>query len=194
MSLKRGFWKKKPDWQAQCREVFSKDGYRYFKYIDEDKIPIKRFEQSEIILQEIQNRISTADIQRYIEVQRGFLHSEKTQTERLDAISQHLKMLEDRVQDLCPPELYFKLICNWWIREDEDPAIIDDDIAKEKLKSLSTNTPQDFFLQAGLGDFLPFQDATEKDANKYWQIASQRAEKFRELNQALATKLESTST
>ena len=43
------FWKKKPEWQALCREVFTKDGFRYFKYIDEDKIPIKRFEQSEII-------------------------------------------------------------------------------------------------------------------------------------------------
>lgn len=176
------------DWRKDCAFAFmDSDGKKYYRYRDELKVPIVRMRTVQQILREIQNRISDIDIELFLDNVKGELYREAPQQQRLENIGRYIGMLEDRVQQLAPPELLMRLVCAMYIREDQDPGVWSEDIENAKYERLMADSKGAlgvFFSQAGLQEYLPHPENIQRSVQEVLEDLQSRAEAFRAANKS----------
>ncbi len=68
------------------------------------------------------------------------------------------------------------LVAHTYIREDENPLIVDPIIHKEKIIQFnkdSSGVLADFFYTAGLSAFLPFSNSTQSDIERLLKLSQE---------------------
>lgn len=138
-------------------EFIDSNGMRYFRYIENDSMPLERMEMLQIILLEMDNRINYEDLDNFTDTALQLLNNEKSKT-RLTDISHLLMALKARRQCLYEPDLMFKLCAALYVREDQDPTKWDEEIEKEKVEQFKKDAAgglHDFFYSRGLAKYLP---------------------------------------
>nr|MBP6732098.1 hypothetical protein [Chitinophagales bacterium] len=106
---------------------------------------------------------------------------------KLTELGYWLGVLKDRKAILFDPTLLTEIAALLYIREDENPAVYNEQIHKEKFNLLWTDSQKggalyDFFQQAGLSRYIPSQSIT---AENWQQSLAEIMEKINKFNSTL---------
>lgn len=102
----------------------------------------------------------------------------------------HLLIEWERREDMIlHPDLMFDLVANKYIREDEDPAVIDKEIHSQKVAQFKKDSKEglyDFFYRAGLSQYMPYLTKLESEWEELWRTSEI---KIRVMNEHLKASL-----
>jgi hypothetical protein len=76
-----------------------------------------------------------------------------------------------RKEMILHPDVMFDLVATKYIREDEDPFVMDKIVHQEKIEQFKKDSVDglyDFFYQAGLSQYIPYLTKLESEWNEYW--------------------------
>jgi hypothetical protein len=79
--------------------------------------------------------------------------------------------MDKREEMLLHPDAMFDLMAHRYVRSDEDPAIIDNKIHKEKIEQFRKDSEgglYDFFYRMGLSMYIPYLTKLEKEWSEYY--------------------------
>lgn len=159
--LKWAFTQQKPtDWMSKCDFAFiDSNGKKYYKYKDEHQMPLNRFEQLNIYIQEYAARIDRPTIKSWINAANDVLNRKDDKRLKME-MGHLLKSLESRCDLLFEPDILLNIAMCQYIREDEKPDVWDENLQKEKVAQISKdkaagNALYFFFQEAGLNIYLP---------------------------------------
>lgn len=146
--------------RAKLREWFQlPDGTKYYQFQKQEWLPVTRYEQMQIRLQEMESRIGREDLQNWLK-----LAKEAVNKSKLADVGHLIGALEDRVNLLYDPVLMVRFISGIAIREDQiDTAHIwNEEIEEEKFNEIYTQVRAgglaDFFQKLHLTDIVNFSD------------------------------------
>ncbi len=94
-----------------------------------------------------------------------------------------------REEMLLHPDLMFDLVAYKYVREDEDPAVIDKEIHKQKIDQFKKDSKEglyDFFYRAGLSQYMPYLTKLESEWEEYFRASEI---KIRVMNEHLKASL-----
>ncbi len=161
-SKKKGFEKMK-------KMFVDSNGKAYYRYIDDLEIPIMRKGQLEKVLKEIQMGISVDESNKIDE----FILDEINKPKVDRAVIGHLILeRKNREKLLIHPELLFEAVAIMYIREDEEPTLVDKEITRQKIEQLKKDSVgglYDFFYSSGINTYLPFLEKSEEEWQEYWE-------------------------
>lgn len=173
---------------AKMHAVFvDSEGRKYFSYLSMDDCPLPRYEQLQITLQELDNRISYTDLDLFADTILKIANDEKRKTKVTDLGSMALA-LKKRRELLYEPELMFKMCSILYIREDQDPAVWDEDLEKGKIEQFKKDSRAglyDFFYSAGLRNYLPGSTQSKSESMQLQELENQ-TEQIAEFQKLLA--------
>ncbi len=146
------------------------NGKRYFVPVNDFDIPILRTKAIETAILALSRGLSQDELKKFIEAMKKAVGEGKKPDVAM--IGHLIIEMEKREDLLLHPDLMFDLVSYRYIREDEDPAIIDKDIHAQKVEQFkkdSTEGLYDFFYAAGLAQYIPYLTKLEREWSEYWQ-------------------------
>jgi hypothetical protein len=145
------------------------NGKRYLKYDDDFDIPIKRIQQLELRLKRVQRGLSSEDETQLLKACKDALNKgNKPDIARVGFIIEEMLMREEIIVH---EDLWFDIIALTLIREDEQATEVDWTIHKEKVEQFKKEASKDmysFFVQSGLGTYIPYLTKLEDDWNEFY--------------------------
>lgn len=147
---------------AKTEYVFSDSkGRNYRRYIRPEWMPLMRYEQMQIRLQEMEARIGRESLQEFAKATK--MAAEKQQ---LLTVARLMGELEERLNVLYDPQLIMRFISGLYIREDQMTTahIWNDKIEEEKYQQLITDNESGnlgfFFLKSDLTKHLMYSNGS----------------------------------
>jgi hypothetical protein len=145
-------------------------GMKYYRYKDDFNIPILRFQEIQKRLQLFSSGLSDKSILMLCEAMKKALN--KGNKPDIAEIGFLIKEIEKRANIYIDTDLLMDTACLMYIREDENPAVIDWIKHDEKVKQLTSDSKgglYDFFYLTGLMQYLPFVGTTQEEFNEFYQ-------------------------
>lgn len=148
------FNKAKPSWASLCSVAFKdKQGRRYYSYNDMLDMSILRKGEMEKYLIELRYGSDLSDVCEAMKEALGAADKKGNMNPDLPMIGYLVQEIIDRKKMLVVPEIMLKIIATTFIREDENPVIIDEEIMDQKLATFKTELQHGglahFFHSAG---------------------------------------------
>lgn len=151
------------------------NGERYHRFNEDLDIPVQRKGQIERIMQELEAGISQSELDRFLVAMSKALDGKdkkgnlKPDIPMIGWLIEEMKM---RKASILHPDILLELLCAVSIREDEDPAVWDEEIQQQKLIQIGKDCSEgsglyDFFHKASLRESIPFLDITQGKWNEY---------------------------
>lgn len=172
---------KKPGFEKLSFIFRDSDGKDYFKYTNDFEIPILRKGELERALLEIESGLSASELGRILKAMKDALSETKGDrfVPNIAKIGFLIEEMENRKEMLVHPELLFEVAAILYIREDEDPAIVDRQILSEKIVQLKKDSRDglyDFFYSRGLSTYIPFLEKSEEEFMEYYELSRKKLE------------------
>ena len=152
------------------------NGKRYFRYKDDFDIPILRKGKLEQLIKELGYGISKDEMTLFLDAMEKALNKGQADVSKIGFL---VTQMRERKDILIHPEILFEMVTTLYIREDENPALIDEEIHKEKFEQLKKDSQgglYDFFYTAGLQTYIPYLTKLEEDWNLYLEKATKELE------------------
>ena len=167
------------------------EGVKYYCYRDEEDIPLPRYEEIQIIIQEVENRISNVDLDEFVSKGEEIIFGAKYKkdADKVKNISHMFFAIKKRRELLYEPYLLFKLASALYVSEHQDPTIWDERYEETKLNRLkidATGGLRDFFYGAGLRNYLPPSWESMKESSLLQELKNQQ-QQVKEFQNLLAT-------
>lgn len=153
---KRSKLAKHPDFSKMEYKFIDSKGRRYYSYINDYDIPIKRFGQFKRFLMELANGMSRDEVKLFIGAMKGELNKPQI---ALDKIGFIINEMELRNDILFHEEIMFNMVAALYIREDQHPEKWDEEQEQVKanfLREEAQDNLYDFFVTASLGKYIPY--------------------------------------
>jgi len=157
------------------------NGKRYYKYIDDLDIPAERWGHINRLYQELGNCISGDELELFINAMDKELNPEVESGERkkidIGKIIVLVKEMKMRKEMLLHPDLMIEIVSSHYIREDENAAVWDEELHREKCKQFQKDKGgglRDFFQDAGLTVLMPFLRLSENDWKAYTEKSAKK--------------------
>lgn len=150
-------FKSKPDWLALTTYVFTdSNGVKYYKYIDDLNIPIVRFTHLQRFINELSNGLSRNEMTLLIDKL-----DEAYNKQDFSMVGFIITEIKNRRDYLVHEDIMFAMVAALYIREDQNPAVWDEDIEDEKIEQFKLDSKKkgriyDFFNGAGMSKYLPY--------------------------------------
>lgn len=172
---------KKPGFEKLSFIFRDSEGKDYYKYANDFEIPILRKGELERVLLEIESGLSASELGRILKAMKDALSETKGDrfVPNIAKIGFLIEEMENRKEMLVHPELLFEVAAILYIREDEDPAIVDRQILSEKivqLKKDSVDGLYDFFYSRGLSTYIPYLEKSEEEFTEYYELSRKKLE------------------
>lgn len=167
-------------------------GNVYYRYQKDFDIPILRFKEIQTRLALFSSGLSETSIKLICESMKKALNSGRKSD--LAVIGALIIEMEKRANIYIDTDLLMDTACLLYIRGDENPAIIDWSIHKEKVTQLTVDSMgglYDFFYTTGLVTYLPFVGTTEEEFNLYYRESEVKMKAIQKFNQKYITESES---
>jgi hypothetical protein len=138
------------------------NGKRYFRYMSDMEAPIPRLKAFEMKFKELTAGISRETMDLIITAMESALKETDGRGHmkpNIAMIGHLITEMRNRKENLIDPEIMMEMVAYLYIREDENPALIDEDIHSQKVKQFFKDSQTglyDFFVAAGLSQYLPF--------------------------------------
>lgn len=187
---------KKAGFEKLTFTFLDSNGKRYYRYTNDLDIPILRKGELERVLMEIESGLSGSELSNILEAMGNAINERKgdKMTPNISKIGFLIEEIKNRKEMLLHPDLLFEAVAILYIREDEDPAIVDTEILREKVKQLKLNSREglyDFFYTSGLGAYIPFLGKSEEEWMEYYE---QGRVKLEAMKTYLSTSVQESST
>jgi hypothetical protein len=168
----------------KMKKVFvDSNGKEYYCVENDFDTPLERIRGIERCVMEISAGLSNEDDKKIREAMKKALGEGKKPN--LPMIGWLLVEMDKREDLVLHPNVMFDLLAYKYIREDEDPSVVDVKIHKEKIEQLRKDSMgglYDFFYKMGLLAYMPYLTKLEKDWSEYY---SQSEVKITALNKVL---------
>ncbi len=109
------------------------NGKRYYEFTMNQAIPMDRLNQLKIYMGYMELRITPENQDDIIDKVLGYVEAGLTEEQNAVRASALLLELKDRKDKIRPAELIYNYLAVLYIREDEDPMVIDNDIHLDKV-------------------------------------------------------------
>lgn len=145
------------------------NGKRYYRYSDDLDMPIVRKGYFEKCFMEFDAAISDKELKLIIHAMQAAIHRKDKQGRMnpdIAMIGHLITEMENRNGQLIHPEIMFDMVATLYIREDENPGTVDQEIHNQKViqfKQDSQGGLYDFFYQSGLERYIPFSALSARD-------------------------------
>ncbi len=169
------------------------NGKKYFRYKDDFDIPILRKGKLEQLIKELGYGISKDELTMFLDAMEKALDKGQADVAKIGFI---ITEMRDRKDILIHPDILFEMVTTLYIREDENPAVIDEEIHAEKYEQLKKDSQgglYDFFYTAGLTTYIPYLTKLKDDWNLYLEKARAELETQRSFISEKMWEKESTS-
>jgi uncharacterized membrane protein len=161
----------KPDSFDKLEFVFvDSNGKRYYRFMSDMEAPIPRYKAFEMKFKEFSAGVSRDTLTLIIDTMDAALKETDKKTGNMKpniAMIGHLiTELRNRKDNLIDPEIMMEMVAYLYVREDENPALIDEDIHAQKVKQFFKDSQSglyDFFVKAGLNRYMPFLEQSGAD-------------------------------
>ena len=174
------------DWKANCKPVFmDSNGLQYYRYVDEMQVPLARFRELQIKIQEIHSTVKSRDLLQWLQETQKIVTGRKKDSEKVKEVNSALHVLSERLKLSFPPsDLLMELVCILYIAEDQNPAVFDIERERVKFKQLNKDKRgglADFFSHLGLWRYLPSLPASFKITEEHLKMQDTMAAAFRKV-------------
>ncbi len=146
------------------------NGKIYYSPENDFDTPLDRIKAIEICVRQIAAGLSDNEMKKIREAMKKALGEGKKPN--IPMIGHLLIEMERREDMVLHPEVLFDLVANKYIREDEDPFIIDKKIHQEKIEQFKKDSVEglyDFFYRASLAQYIPYLTKLESEWSEYWK-------------------------
>lgn len=167
--------------EGTSQKFIDSEGRRYYAYDDDNQIPIKRLSAIQEAHMELSRSLTANELSMFLDAMDTALNDivkpqgkKITGLPRLGHILGEMRLRNDQ---LIHEEILFKLAAILYIREDEDPAIVDMDVLEQKIKQFRKDAAgglHDFFYQDGLRRYMPFANMSKAEWEEHLKISTQR--------------------
>jgi hypothetical protein len=158
------------------------NGKDYYRYTNDLEIPILRKGELERVLLEVESGLSGNELERIINAIDDAINEKDKKghmSPNIGKIGFLIQEIKNRKEMLIHPDLLFEAVAILYIREDEDPAVVDREILKEKivqLKKDSVDGLYDFFYSSGLNTYMPFLEKSPEEWTEYYEEGKAKLE------------------
>jgi hypothetical protein len=168
---------KKKGFEGFEKAFVDSNGKDYLKPINDFDLPIQRVRDLETKLMRVRAGLSDENLDQFFDAMEKALGGGR----KVDvAMIGHLIIeMRKRKELLLHPDLMFDIVALRYIREDEDPAIVDAEIHRQKVEQFKKDSREglyDFFYKAGLSQYLPYLSKLENEWNEYWEESKNKIE------------------
>lgn len=175
--LKRQFLKyyfleqsKKSGFEKMKKAFVGSNSKIYWIHENDFDIPVERIRAIEMCVRKIMAGLSGDEQKNIREAMKKALGDGKKPN--IAMIGHLIIEMERREEMLLHPDLMFDLVAYKYVREDEDPVIIDKDIHRQKIEQFRKDSRDglyDFFYTAGLAAYIPYLTKLESEFSEYWR-------------------------
>lgn len=161
---------KKKGFENMASAFVDSNGRKYYKGINDFDIPILRNKAIHYCLLALLRGLSEEEIDKILDKMEAALGEGKKP--KIPEIGHLIIEMRRRKEMYLHPDIMFDMVAYLYIREDEDPAVIDKEIHKEKIAQFrkdSTGGLYDFFYAAGLSLYIPYLTKLESEWDAYWE-------------------------
>ncbi len=147
---------KHPDFSKMEYNYTDSRGMRYYSYLNDYDIPIKRYGQFKRFLMELANGMSRDEVTLFIAAMKAGVNKTPPDIAQIGFL---LNEMELRNDTLFHEEIMFNMVATLYIREDQHPGEWDEETEQEKAKFLKIEAQgklYDFFVTASLGKYIPY--------------------------------------
>lgn len=167
----------KPDKLAGCIEKFvDSNGLRHYQYENDFDMPTIRFTKLQEYVLELASGFTGSEIDTFLNAMESQLedvmnqHAESGKIKGIATVIHLIKEAQLRKKVLIRQDILFGMAGCLYIREDQDPAVWDDDIERQKITQFEKDAKTglyDFFLKAGLTTYIPYLKDMKKGFDQY---------------------------
>ncbi len=147
---------KHPDFSKMEYKFTDSQGRRYYSYLNDYDIPIKRYGQFKRFLMELANGMSRDEVKLFISAMKSALNKTPIDIAQIGFV---LNEMELRNDILFHEEIMFNMVATLYIREDQHPGEWDEETEQVKAQYLKLEAQgklYDFFVTASLGKYIPY--------------------------------------
>lgn len=162
---------KKQGFQDLHKKFVDSNGVQYYAYADDFDIPILRANEIQRRIELIRAGMGEKNLLMFCDAMDAELSKSKI---NLRNITKIITEIRERISLWVDMDLLFDTVAFTYIREDEDPARIDEEIHKQKIAQFRKDSMgglYDFFYTAGLTEYIPYSSKSENDWNEYLREA-----------------------
>lgn len=161
---------KKSGFENMEKHFVDSEGNQYYRPKNDFDMPILRFKEIQKRLVLLQSGLSEKSIKLICDSMRSAINNGKKPD--VAQIGFLINEIEKRANIYVDTDLLMDTACLLYIRQDENPAVIDWNIHKEKVERLtidSTGGLYDFFYMTGLMQYLPFVGTTPEEFDLFYK-------------------------
>ena len=146
------------------------EGRKYFSPDKDLDLPHVRTQEIQRRLMGVKFGLDDSYVEDFITAVKAALNNGKRPD--VAVIGHLINELEARSKIWLHPDVMFDMVAFKYIREDEDPAVIDKNIHIQKVEQFRKDSKEglyDFFYKARLTDVLPFLKSLESEFPEFWR-------------------------
>jgi hypothetical protein len=161
---------KKSGFEKMLKVFIDSNGKAYYTTQNDFDTPLERVRGIERCVREISAGLSGDEIKKIREAMKKALGDGKKPN--IAMIGHLLIEMERREEMLLHPDAMFDLLAYKYVREDEDPAVVDQGIHRAKIEHFKKDSKDglyDFFYRMGLSAYIPYLTKSESEWNEYYR-------------------------
>lgn len=161
---------KKQGFVNMDKQFVDSNGLVYYRYPKDFDIPISRFKEIQKRITLINSGLNEQTLLMICNAMEKALNNGKKPD--IAEIGFLIKEMKKRANIFVDTNLLMDTACLLYIREDEDPLIIDWNVHKQKVEQLTTDSKgglYDFFYMNGLMAYIPFVGTTSEEFDSYYR-------------------------
>lgn len=173
----------KPKNFSKCEFQFvDSKGRKYYKFMSDLDMPLSRKSMIELKLRELSYALDKEEVALLCEAMEKALERRDKQgriNPDIATLGFLIKEVRNRHENLLHPELIISMVAYIYIREDEDPAIVDEEIHNQKVEQFKNDGAgglSDFFYTTMLSAYSPYSDTSVNELKLLLRVQKARVE------------------
>jgi hypothetical protein len=168
---------KKSGFEKMVKVFVDSNGKAYYTTPNDFDTPLERIRGIERCVRQISAGLSEDEDNKILDAMEKALGDGKKPN---IAMIGHLIIEKRRRKDMTlHPDAMFDLLAYKYVREDEDPSVIDKTIHAQKIEQFRKDSKDglyDFFYKMGLSAYIPYLTKSENDWNEYYRESEVKIE------------------
>lgn len=161
---------KKTGFEKMIKVFVDSNGKAHYTTQNDFDTPLERVRGIEKCVREVSAGLSMDEYKKIREAMKKALGEGKKPN--IPMIGHLITEMDRREEMLLHPDAMFDLLAYKYVREDEDPAIVDKTIHSQKIEQFKKDSKDglyDFFYKMGLSAYIPYLTKSESEWNGYYR-------------------------
>ena len=165
-------WNKKSETKLNLVNVFTFDGYTYYRFAKETNMPLERFSMSMSLLERLSSGVSGSELELILTEMEKDISLGLSNPRNAARVTTYIHVLRERQNTIIHRDILLNIAATWLIRDDENPNVINPDVHQKKLEAFEEMCKEgehDFFTRAGIDPLLPLLSISPDEFKMLWE-------------------------